>query len=159
MRGFSAFAALALLSAAPAAADPADAAAEQARVAAAVEGFMAAFNAKDADAMASQSIAGATVTVIEEQDGEDRLRTQPLETLISGISATGSDIAEPIWDMRVMQEGPVATVVANFDFLINGVRSHCGTNVFNLVRVEGEWKIAGIAYSHIEEGCLGAPEQ
>ncbi|MBV7266149.1 nuclear transport factor 2 family protein [Erythrobacter ani] len=159
MRGLSALAAIALLFAAPAHANPADEGAEQARVIEAVQAFMAGFNAKDTEAMATHSIDCATVTVIEEQDGEDRLRTQPLEVLIAGISAADADIEEPIWDMTVMQQGPVATVVANFDFLIDGMRSHCGTNVFNLVRVDGEWKIAGIAYSHIEEGCLGAPEE
>ncbi len=120
---------------------------------------MESFNAKDEAAMTALAMDGAMVTVIEEKDGEDRLQTLPLDRLISSIAGAPVPMEEPIWNMRVMRDGPVATVVASFDFLIDGQRSHCGTNIFNLVRVEGEWRIAGIAYSHIEQGCTGAPEQ
>lgn len=140
-------------------ASPALAEAQDAGAKSAVEQFMAAFNSKDAETMSSLANAGAMVTVIEEQDGEDRLQSVPLEQLITNISSASADLSEPIWDMTVMQEGPVATVVARFEFLIDGQRSHCGTNIFNLVRFEGEWKIASIAYSHIEEGCLAAPAE
>ncbi len=36
-------------------------------------------------------------------------------------------------------------VWAPFDFLVNGKVDHCGTDLINLVRVEGKWLIAGVA--------------
>jgi ketosteroid isomerase-like protein len=148
----------ALLALTPAAA-LADAHTEASEPAAAVTAFMDAFNAKDAETMTALVLEGATVTVVEERDGPDRMALRPMSDLIASIASSPVDVEEPIWNMQVTQEGPVATVVATFDFLIDGMRSHCGTNVFNLVRVDGEWMIAGIAYSHIEEGCLGEPEE
>ncbi len=157
MRGLQIFAAaLVAQPLIPALAD--DHASEEARVTAMVEAFMEDFNTKDVAGMTASVVEGAMVTVIEEREGDDRMQTMPLANLIASISSSEDDLREPIWDMVTMVKGPVATVSASFEFTINGMRSHCGTNVFNLVRVDGEWKIAGIAYSHIEEGCLAAPE-
>ena len=125
----------------------------------AVTDFMRGFDAGDEAAMNALLIDGATVTVIEEREGEDRVRTIPLAGLVASIASASDDLKEPMHDLRFIQDGPVATVTARFDFLINGERSHCGTNIFNLVRVDGEWKIAGIAYSHFEEGCPEEIEQ
>ncbi|MEE4155534.1 MAG: hypothetical protein V2I27_15350 [Erythrobacter sp.] len=119
--------------------------------------FMTAFDAQDADSMRAMAVEGASVTVIEEREGEDRVRAMPLERLIASIAASTSDLAEPIWNLKTIEAGPVATVSADYEFLIDGERSHCGVNIVNLVRVDGAWKIAGIAYSHIETDCTGAP--
>ncbi len=126
---------------------------------AAVTAFMDGFNVKDADTMSALVVDGAIVSVVEEREGEDRMRVILLQDLISGISSAPGAIEEPIWNMITMQEGPVATVVARFEFLMDGMQTHCGTNIFSLVRVDGEWKIASITYSHIEEDCLAAPTQ
>ena len=49
--------------------------------------------------------------------------------------------------------------MASYEFLIDGKRSHCGKNIYSLTRAEGEWKIASIAYSHIEDDCGEADSQ
>jgi hypothetical protein len=36
-------------------------------------------------------------------------------------------------------------VWAPFDFLIDGKVDHCGTDLFNLVRIDGRWIIAAVA--------------
>ncbi|EAQ27977.1 hypothetical protein NAP1_10298 [Erythrobacter sp. NAP1] len=156
MRGFHTIAASALaLVATPALAEAHD---EAAGPEAAVTAFMTAFDAQDAEAMRAHIIEGTSVTVIEEREGEDRVRAVPLDGLVATIAASQNDLAEPIWNLRSVEDGPVATVLADYEFLVDGERSHCGTNILNLVRVEGVWKIAGIAYSHREEGCEGAPQ-
>lgn len=144
---------------APAATDPAAADPAAADPAAAVRAFMRAFDAQDADAMRAMAIEGASVTVIEERAGADRVRAVPLEGLIASIAGSSSDLAEPIRNLEAIEAGPVATVTAEYEFLIDGALSHCGVNMLNLVRVDGAWKIAGIAYSHIEEPCEGALAQ
>ena len=54
-------------------------------------------------------------------------------------------IEERIHDPLVRVDHDLAVVWAPFNFYSDGKVDHCGTDVFNLVRVDGKWLIAGIA--------------
>ncbi|WP_271078628.1 hypothetical protein [Aurantiacibacter sp. MUD61] len=118
-----------------------------------VVAFMNAFDAKDETAMAELLVDQAPVLFIEERENDDRVGVVPMSALVQSIAANPVPLQEPIWNLRGFEDGPVAVVTANFEFLIDGNRSHCGVNIFTLMRVEGEWKIATVTYSHITEGC------
>jgi hypothetical protein len=119
----------------------------------AVKSFMKAFDAQDAEAMSAHIVDGATIAVIEEREGKDRARILPLSALVTSIAANPADLAEPVWTIAVMSKAPVSMVHAKYEFLIDGERSHCGFNIYNLMRIDGEWKIASITYSHVEDDC------
>jgi hypothetical protein len=52
---------------------------------------------------------------------------------------------ERIHDPLVRIDNDLAVVWAPFDFLVGGKVDHCGTDLFNLVKVEGKWLIASVA--------------
>ena len=54
-------------------------------------------------------------------------------------------IQERIHDPLIRIDGDIAMVWAPYEFLINGQVKHCGTDVINLVRLQGRWLIAGVA--------------
>jgi hypothetical protein len=54
-------------------------------------------------------------------------------------------IQERIHDPLIRIDGDIAMVWAPYEFLINGQVKHCGTDVVNLVRMQGRWLIAGVA--------------
>ncbi|MBA2077594.1 hypothetical protein PCA_03590 [Rhodanobacter sp. PCA2] len=54
-------------------------------------------------------------------------------------------IEERIRDPQVRVDDNIAVVWAPYEFLLDGKPHHCGTDVFNLARVDGRWLIAGIA--------------
>jgi Putative lumazine-binding len=54
-------------------------------------------------------------------------------------------IEERIHDPLIKIDGDLAMVWAPFEFLADGKVDHCGTDLFNLVRSEGKWVIAGVA--------------
>lgn len=56
-----------------------------------------------------------------------------------------SQIEERIHDPLVRIDHDLAVVWAPFEFLVDGKVDHCGTDLFNLVRMEGKWVIAGVA--------------
>jgi hypothetical protein len=56
-----------------------------------------------------------------------------------------AQIEERIHDPLVRIDNDLAVVWAPFDFLVDGKVDHCGTDLFNLVRVDGKWLIASIA--------------
>ncbi len=53
---------------------------------------------------------------------------------------------ERYWDAVVLTEGNIASVWAPYDFYINGEFSHCGVDLFYLVKSE-DWKIAHFGYT------------
>lgn len=56
-----------------------------------------------------------------------------------------AQIQERIHDPLVRIDNDLAVVWAPFDFLVDGKVDHCGTDLFNLVCVDGKWLIASIA--------------
>jgi len=56
-----------------------------------------------------------------------------------------TQIEERIHNPLIRVDNDLAVVWAPFDFLIDGKIDHCGTDLFNLVRVDGRWMIAGVA--------------
>lgn len=54
-------------------------------------------------------------------------------------------IEERIHDPLVRIDNDLAVVWAPFDFFVDGKIDHCGTDLFNLVRVDGKWLIASVA--------------
>jgi Putative lumazine-binding len=54
-------------------------------------------------------------------------------------------IQEKIHDPLIRIDNDLAVVWAPFVFLRDGKVNHCGTDLFNLVRVNGKWLIASVA--------------
>lgn len=51
-------------------------------------------------------------------------------------------------------DGPMATAWTPYRFYHNGKFSHCGVNSFQLVRLNGEWKIQYLIDTRRRVGCL-----
>ena len=49
--------------------------------------------------------------------------------------------------------GNIAMVWAPYDLWINDTFSHCGVDVFTLIKDSSEWKIASLSYTIEREGC------
>lgn len=64
-------------------------------------------------------------------------------------------IAERIHDPLVRTDNDLAVVWAPFEFLVDGKVDHCGTDLFNLVRVDGQWLVASVADTGRKD-CPGA---
>ena len=56
-----------------------------------------------------------------------------------------TSIEERIHDPLIRIDNDLAMVWAPFEFLVDGKVDHCGTDLFNLVRQDGQWRIASIA--------------
>jgi hypothetical protein len=56
-----------------------------------------------------------------------------------------AQIEERIHDPLVKIDNDLAVVWAPFEFLMDGKVDHCGTDLFNMVRVNGQWLVASIA--------------
>lgn len=59
-------------------------------------------------------------------------------------------VSERGWNPDVRVSGAVAMVWYPYDLYLDGKWSHCGVDIFTLVRHQGRWRIATMAWSAIQ---------
>lgn len=70
---------------------------------------------------------------------------------IAGIKKGVADERISFETIRI--DGPLAIVWAPYNFYFNGQFSHCGVNSFQLVRLNGQWKIQYLIDTRRRAGC------
>lgn len=93
-------------------------------------------------AIKAQSIPGASMVLM--RDGKPVQFTVDAFADRLGKPSPGK-IEERIHDPLVRIDNDLAVVWAPFDFLEDGKVSHCGTDLFSLVKINGAWRITSIA--------------
>ncbi|QCK14320.1 hypothetical protein [Mangrovivirga cuniculi] len=61
---------------------------------------------------------------------------------------------EVIDNLEIKIDGPLASAWVPYKFYIGEQFSHCGVNVFELVKIDGNWKISSIIDTRRQENCL-----
>ncbi len=119
-------------------AQPAD---EQA-VLAPIQAMFDGMSKRDALAIKAPTLPGGMMVLM--RDGKPEQMT--FETFAERVSKPGKTrIEERIHSPLVRIDNDLAVVWARFDFLVDGKVDHCGTDLFNMVRVDGKWIIASVA--------------
>ena len=130
-----------LLATAPAPRAFAQAAEEQA-VLAPIHAMFEGMSRRDAAAIKAPTLPGGTMVLM--RNGVPAQMT--FDDFARRVGAPGpTRIEERIHNPLVRIDHDLAVVWAPFDFLVDGKVDHCGTDLFNLVRVEGKWTIASVA--------------
>jgi hypothetical protein len=131
---------LAISAAAPALAAPSPAA-RDAAVLAPVQAFFAAMSRYDQAGMRAQVLPAGMATLMR----HGKPVQLALGDFVDHVKPDKARIEERIRDPQVSVDDDIAVVWAPYVFLLDGKPHHCGTDVFNLARVDGRWLIAGIA--------------
>ena len=83
------------------------------------------------------------------------VRSQNISNFIKQISSLQPDVAdERITFKAIHIDGDLASVWTPYQFYYKGSFSHCGVNSFQLVRINGSWKIHYLIDTRRKEGCL-----
>lgn len=96
---------------------------------------------RDPAAIKAQWLPGGTLVLM--RDGKPAQMT--IDTFADHIKPSPTRIEERIHDPLVRVDHDLAVVWAPFDFLVDGKEDHCGTDLLNLVRINGKWLIASVA--------------
>ena len=64
---------------------------------------------------------------------------------------------EPIYDIKIQQEGAFAQVWASYAFYIGKNFHHCGVDTFQLIEIGQDWKIFYLADTRQVKGCKVPP--
>jgi len=116
--------------------------AEEQAVLASVQALFDGMANRDAAAIKAQSLPGGTMVLM--RDGKPTQLT--LESFAERAGRPGTTHnRESIHDPLVRIDNDVAVVWAPFDYAIDGKVDHCGTDLFDMVKVDGKWLVAGVA--------------
>jgi hypothetical protein len=116
--------------------------AEEQAVLAPIHAMFDGMSKRDAAAIKAPTLPGGTMVLM--RDGKPTQMT--FEAFAERVGRPGTtQIEERIHNPLVRVDNDLAVVWAPFDFLVDGKVDHCGTDLFNLVRVDGTWMIASVA--------------
>ncbi len=130
----------------------ADAQQDESLVLATVQKFFDSMTDKDTAAARQILVMDATYFSVREGDDGTTMRGSTNREYVDRLATTADDLQERMSDPQVMVHEGIAVVWTPYEFRVNGKFSHCGVDAFSLVRIDGQWKIAGIIYT-VEQEC------
>jgi len=94
----------------------------------------------------------------DDRPEELEMRVANNEEFLVGLAPDGHEYAER-WtgEPTILIRGPIAALWGEYEFWIDGEFSHCGVDSVDLVKIEGEWKIANFMWTVEKEDCPTAP--
>lgn len=140
--------ALPSLAAAQAPADSADSTDARAEVLAVVYESLERISEEDMAGFADLMLEGGAVALAGTQQGETFHRVRTPADVAAGTPE--ADLVERGFEPEVRISGPMAMVWLPYDFYGDGEWSHCGVDVFTLLRTGEGWRIATITYSVLQ---------
>jgi len=105
------------------------------------------------DALARGDTAGMRATFVPEgrivqtgtREGKAFYRVNSIDDFLRSIgSAAGRKLEEKIFEVESRVEDNLAVVWSRYDFFVDGAKSHCGVDSYQLIRVGAEWKLLHI---------------
>ncbi|MFC1553736.1 nuclear transport factor 2 family protein [candidate division KSB1 bacterium] len=120
---------------------------EEKEILKAVQSFFDAMSNKDAGLAESVLLAEGQFASIREDSSGRSIRFIPHSEFTENLKTQEVDYLERMFDPDVEVHGNLAVVWTKYDFHINGEFSHTGVDVFNLLKTEDGWKIAGTVYT------------
>ena len=136
--------------------------ADSAAAVGAAESLLRAISTRDTALARRLLMPGAQLASVADPAGPASAgRLQSDSQFVAALAGSKQSLLERMWNPTVFLQGSLAVVRAAYDFHIDGVFSHCGVDVFTMVRSLGEWRVTHIAYTRQQQGCapspLGAP--
>ena len=118
-----------------------------------IDHFFVALNSKDADGLRATMTDAGYIRVAAYAEGRPPYRERTFADDWESIGTEQGTLHEVYWDPTVLVHRDIAVAWMPYSFDYNGERTHCGIDVFDLVRIDGEWKIASIMYTVEPEDC------
>ncbi|OLY92929.1 Putative lumazine-binding [Cnuella takakiae] len=93
-------------------------------------------------------------TIAKPKAGGTQVRTDEVAAFIKSVGQPHAEVYdERISFGQVLIDGDMASVWTPYKFYVGEKFSHCGVNSFQLVKLEGKWKIQYLIDTRRREGC------
>ncbi|KAL6239996.1 hypothetical protein BDW75DRAFT_235827 [Aspergillus navahoensis] len=112
-----------------------------------IKGFVSAVNAKNASEFEKYCVRAGGMSLWPPAPTMPRFCT--IGAFVEHIAKLDDEIDERIWDpeVKLYEEWNLAAVWAPFRAKVNGVVNHVGMELFILHKLNGRWKVTGLADS------------
>lgn len=135
---------------------PDSSALEQRRVRGAMERFFAAMRERDHEALAALLVdSGMLLFQRRNPDGSYTLRHRSNAQWLADYRGSTVLLEDVPGNSVVRVWGPIATISQPYILRRDGRLSHCGVNLFQMVKVGEDWRIANIVWTEERTGCGG----
>ena len=93
-------------------------------------------------------------TVVKNKEGKTVLLTEPLDSFIVAISQPHTEVYDEriTFDM-IKIDGDLAIAWTPYKFYVGDKFSHCGVDSYQLVKLNGQWKIQYLIDTRRRQGC------
>lgn len=137
--------------------------AERAALLAVMDKAFAAVSSQDPDDWRAIQLAEGTTISFRPDPGNEpgklEMRLSANEVFVANQTDDGHEYVER-WtgEPTVLIRGPIAVVWGEYDFWIDGKFSHCGVDSADLVKMNGEWRIANFMWTVEKDDCPTSSE-
>jgi hypothetical protein len=126
---------------------------EKEKIVSVVKQFFAVLESRDVkDAQKILIPKGVSISLRKEGKGET-VRITNFQEFMDNFSNWKDDYKEIMSNPTVLIHNGIAVLWADYKFYVNGKFSHCGVVAFSLIKIDNNWKIAGIIYTVEKSGC------
>jgi hypothetical protein len=112
---------------------------------------------KNADAsLVSDSFSDSAIlqTIARNKEGKMIIRNEQIKDFTEFVSKQKKGAADERISFETIKiDGPLAIAWIPYKFYYEGKFSHCGVNSFQLVRINGQWKIQYLIDTRRKQGC------
>lgn len=129
----------------------------EAEIVSVVQEFFDAMAAGDATLGESTLLMEGQFTSIRETPDGPRVGITRHSDFLTSIASGDQALLERMWDPTVMVQGRIAMLWTPYDFHIDGEFSHCGVDVFSLLKADDGWRISGVSYTVERDNCPESP--
>ena len=119
-----------------------------------IETFFEAFHQKDTTSLKDFFMHDARLTSVQNSLDGVKAKEESVEDFIKAIGSIPDDISfeERLLGYKVVEASGMTLIFTPYEFYVNGSFSHCGTNVFTLVKKESKWKVLAL-YDTRNKSC------
>ena len=112
---------------------------------------------KNADAsLVTNSFSDSAIlqTIARDKDGRMIIRNEQVKDFADFVGKQKKGAADERISFETIRiDGPLAIAWTPYKFYYEGKFSHCGVNSFQLVRINGQWKIQYLIDTRRRQGC------
>jgi hypothetical protein len=93
-------------------------------------------------------------SIAKSKEGAVSVRQEGIPGFIASVGKqTPGDLDERLSGYDIKIDAEMAIAWTPYTFYYKGQKSHCGVNVFTLVKLDGKWKIQSIIDTRRRDGC------
>ena len=110
--------------------------------------------AEDSAGLAELMIEEAMIYIGDVHEGHYRVRTRTYaDTRDRPIEV---DLVERGWNPTILVSGTIGVVWYPYDIYVDNEWSHCGIDIFNMIRTDAGWRIATLQYNVLQPPACDA---